>query len=98
MFSNLLQEHLKYATTAAVTYYEQHFGKIHPYMRSELEKWLSEAGDDLVMEAMKRAVDYHKLSWSYVKKILIRSIIFPLNSIYITFLNLYEPSLYISKI
>ncbi|WP_407270109.1 DnaD domain-containing protein [Radiobacillus sp. PE A8.2] len=58
-------------TTEAVTFYKQHFGEIHPYMRSELEKWLSEAGDDLVMEAMKRAVDYHKLSWSYVKKILI---------------------------
>ncbi|WP_407270048.1 DnaD domain-containing protein [Radiobacillus sp. PE A8.2] len=56
--------------TEAVTFYEQNFGKLQPYMRNELEKSITDVGEALVLEAMKRALDYNKISWGYVKKVL----------------------------
>ncbi|MRG86029.1 DnaD domain protein [Salinibacillus xinjiangensis] len=39
-------------------------------MLDELKNWISEFGDELVIEAMKKALERNKISWGYVKGIL----------------------------
>ncbi|MRG87645.1 DnaD domain protein [Salinibacillus xinjiangensis] len=39
-------------------------------MREELINWITKVGDELVIEAMKRALDRNKVSWGYVRGIL----------------------------
>ncbi|GAB4074306.1 hypothetical protein GCM10028778_18090 [Barrientosiimonas marina] len=56
--------------TTATDFYQQHFGIATPYIAQDIERWISDMGDPLVLDAMRRALEQNKLSWGYVKGIL----------------------------
>lgn len=50
---------------------ENGFGVIGGYISQKISKWCEDLSDELVLEAMKMAVERGAKSWSYVEKILI---------------------------
>lgn len=54
----------------AIAFFKENFGKISPYIRTELNQWVNDISESLVIAAMKRALDRGKASWGYVKGIL----------------------------
>lgn len=50
---------------------ENGFGTIGGYIAQKISRWCDDLSDDLVLEAMKIAVERGAKSWSYVEKILI---------------------------
>lgn len=54
----------------AIVFYQNNFGSITPYVSQDLLIWLQDLGDELVIEAMKRALERNKKNWGYVKSIL----------------------------
>ena len=74
---NLRTKELKRTTTTtreiisdAIVFYQENFGSITPHVSNDLLVWLDDLGDELVIEAMKRAVERNKKNWGYVKSIL----------------------------
>lgn len=53
------------------TFYKENFGKLLPEIERNIATWVDEVGEDLTLEAMKRAVERNILSWDYVKGILL---------------------------
>lgn len=58
------------AAAAAITLFNENFGKATPYIMTEMAKWAEAVGQSLVIAAMKRALDRGKGTWGYVKGIL----------------------------
>ncbi|MFD0954028.1 DnaD domain protein [Virgibacillus natechei] len=58
------------ATTGAIAFYQDNFGLISPYVADELINWVTDLGEPLILDAMKRALERGKASWGYVKGIL----------------------------
>lgn len=58
------------ATNDAIVFYQNNFGLIRPLIAEEMLDWINDLGDELVIEAMKRAIDRNKASWGYAKSIL----------------------------
>ena len=62
-------------TTKALLFYEENFlnegEKIRPLIKEELMNWVEQLGEDLVIEAMKRAIKLNASNWHYVEKILL---------------------------
>nr|WP_246187560.1 DnaD domain protein [Ornithinibacillus caprae] len=56
--------------TDAVTFYQDNFGDIREFVLEELLKWIEAVGEELVLEAMKRALENNKGNWGYVQAIL----------------------------
>nr|WP_239540114.1 DnaD domain protein [Salimicrobium jeotgali] len=54
----------------AVQFYQNNIGILHPHISNEIARWIAELGEDLTIEAMKRALERNKVSWGYVKSIL----------------------------
>lgn len=54
----------------AIVFYQENFGSITPHVSNDLLVWLDDLGDELVIEAMQRAVERNKRNWGYVKSIL----------------------------
>ena len=54
----------------AILFYEENFGLVSPFVAESLQDWTQELGEELVIEAMKRALERNVLSWAYVKSIL----------------------------
>lgn len=57
-------------TTDSFAFYQENFGTISPFVSAALINWGNDIGEDLVLDAMKRALDQGKGSWGYVKGIL----------------------------
>lgn len=51
-------------------FYQNNFGVINPFISQQMDEWCKDLGDDLVLEAMKRALSQNKRTWSYVNSIL----------------------------
>ena len=60
------------STTAvgAIDFFQKNIGKIGPYMKSDLIKWVNDVGEPLVIAAMKRTLERGKENWGYIKAIL----------------------------
>ncbi|SHG03933.1 DnaD domain-containing protein [Ornithinibacillus halophilus] len=58
------------ATSDAIVFYHENFGVIPPFVTEDLLKWVDDLGEDMVLEAMKRALERNKATWGYVKGIL----------------------------
>ncbi|MFP7170801.1 Lin1244/Lin1753 domain-containing protein [Terribacillus sp. 7520-G] len=54
----------------AAVFYQENIGIPTGHVAGELITFTADFGDDLVIEAMKRAVDQNKPSWGYTKRIL----------------------------
>ncbi|WP_174615160.1 DnaD domain-containing protein [Virgibacillus ihumii] len=54
----------------AIHFYQENFGMVSPYVTEDLTNWIQNAGEALVLHAMKQALDQGKANWSYVKGIL----------------------------
>lgn len=54
----------------AAVFYQENIGMPTGHVSGELIVFTEDLGDDLVIEAMKRAVDQNKPSWGYTKRIL----------------------------
>ncbi|SEQ47297.1 DnaD and phage-associated domain-containing protein [Virgibacillus subterraneus] len=58
------------ATTDVFVFYQENFGVINPFVSDALQNWLNDMGEDLVLDAMKRALVRGKGNWCYVQGIL----------------------------
>lgn len=54
----------------AIVFYQENFGMVSPFVSESLLDWTRTMGEELVIEAMKRALERDKKSWGYVKSIL----------------------------
>ncbi|MFD1608853.1 DnaD domain-containing protein [Oceanobacillus luteolus] len=54
----------------AIVFYQENFGLVGPFVAESLQDWIQTLGEELVIEAMKRALERNKTSWGYVKSIL----------------------------
>lgn len=52
------------------TFYQNNFGVINPFLADNITNWCKDLSDELVTEAMKRAISQNKRTWSYVTGIL----------------------------
>lgn len=58
------------AAVGAIDFFQKNIGKIGPYMKSDLIKWVNDVGEPLVIAAMKRTLERGKENWGYIKAIL----------------------------
>ncbi|MEN1968543.1 DnaD domain protein [Lentibacillus sp. N15] len=65
-----IQSQTTTAAEDAFVFYQNNFGEISPYVTDALLNWVRDVGEPLVLEAMRRAIERNKMSWSYVKGIL----------------------------
>ncbi|GGA65318.1 hypothetical protein GCM10008025_06460 [Ornithinibacillus halotolerans] len=56
--------------TDAVVFYQNNFGVVSPFVSEDILAWIADVGEELVIEAMKRALERGKSNWGYVKQIL----------------------------
>lgn len=55
----------------AFTFYQVNgFGKLTTYIKNKIEKWINQIGQELVIHAMKRAIENNVFRWSYVETTL----------------------------
>lgn len=52
------------------SFYQENFGFAGAYVQKNMQYWIQEKGEELVMYAMKRALEQNKATWGYVKGIL----------------------------
>lgn len=68
--NKMKQNNTATTTTDAATFFQGNFGAISPYVAMDLNDWLNNLGEPLVLHAMKRALERAKANWGYVKGIL----------------------------
>jgi DnaD/phage-associated family protein len=51
-------------------FYQQNFGQMGSFIMQDLAAWIDDLSEELVVEAMKRALEQNKKSWGYIKSIL----------------------------
>lgn len=51
-------------------FYQSNFGVMNPFLTEDMTNWCKELSDELVTEAMKRAISQNKRTWAYVTGIL----------------------------
>ncbi|MDA2461126.1 DnaD domain-containing protein [Bacillus cereus group sp. MYBK65-1] len=54
----------------AIDFYMKNFGHISPFMGEEINQWIDELNQSLIVEAMKITLENNKRNWSYTKGIL----------------------------
>lgn len=54
----------------ATLFYEQNIGLLSPFILEEIEEYQSQIPDDMIIEAIKRAVETGKRNWKYTKGII----------------------------
>ena len=57
-------------TSAAIQFYRQNFDASGSYLLNDISQWITNMGEALVLDAMKRALEQNKPNWRYVKGIL----------------------------
>jgi len=54
----------------AIVFYQNNLGVVRPAITEELLVFIKDFGDELVIEALKRAINRNKPNWGYAKSIL----------------------------
>ncbi len=67
---HILKENTDNTTTATVIFYQENFGNVKGHLKNELQAWEQKVGEELLLEAMKQAVESNIYKWNYVKGIL----------------------------
>ncbi|MBP1949358.1 DnaD domain-containing protein [Virgibacillus litoralis] len=57
-------------TSDAIQFYQENFGVASSYVSTDICHWINDLSEPLVLEAMKRALEQNKTTWSYVKGVL----------------------------
>lgn len=57
-------------TPDAIRFYQENIGMTSAYIAGDISSWISDMGDPLVLDALKRAVEQGKSTWRYAKGIL----------------------------
>ncbi|WP_303699929.1 DnaD domain-containing protein [Lentibacillus sp. CBA3610] len=57
-------------TSDAIRFYQENFGVVSSYVAEDITNWITDLGDPLILDAMKRALEQNKATWRYVKGIL----------------------------
>ncbi|WP_052360628.1 DnaD domain-containing protein [Oceanobacillus manasiensis] len=60
----------KQAYTAASHFYKTHFSDLTPYISKEIKEWTTAMNEEILLHAMKKALDQNKITWRYVRGIL----------------------------
>jgi DnaD/phage-associated family protein len=60
----------KYVGKDATDFYQQNFGMLSPFIIEDIQQWCNDLSDELVIEAMKIALQRNKHTWAYVRGIL----------------------------
>jgi len=63
------KEKLDVVVVNVYRFYEQNFGPMSPFIAECIEQWINDLGDEIVIEAMKRALKQQK-KWNYAEGIL----------------------------
>lgn len=58
------------STTDAIVFYQNNFGLISPAISEHILSWINDMGDEMVIEALDRALKRNKPSWGYAERIL----------------------------
>ncbi|MBO9129536.1 DnaD domain protein [Bacillus sp. 165] len=58
------------AAPLSISFYEKNFGKLTPFIREDIQAWVRELSDDLVVKAMQSALVHNCKNWTYVTHIL----------------------------
>ena len=64
------KEYISTTITDAVSFYLENFGQLAPITAEEIIAWINDTNEELVLHAMKIAIDRNNRSWGYVKGIL----------------------------
>ncbi|QDQ02316.1 DnaD domain protein [Lysinibacillus fusiformis] len=64
------QQDKKTVPTAEQFYVNNGFGRLNPYIAQKIVFWKNESNEDLVIFAMKTAIDNNVSKWSYVESVL----------------------------
>lgn len=64
------EEGLLVVENLAIDFYMKNFGFISPFMGEEINQWVDDLNQDLVVEAMKLTLQNNTRNWSYTKGIL----------------------------
>lgn len=62
--------HISNPAADIFTYYQNHFGVITPTMRDQINAYMDDMPEDLILYAMEKAVQMNKRNFAYVKGIL----------------------------
>lgn len=62
--------HQPTTTSDAIRFYQDNFGVASSYVTTDICHWTNDLSEPLVLEAMKRALEQNKTTWSYVKGVL----------------------------
>ncbi|MBM7577695.1 DnaD domain-containing protein [Jeotgalibacillus terrae] len=54
-----------------IRFYEQNIGPASPYLMTDILNWIDDLSPQLVIEAIKKALEANKRSWGYIKSILL---------------------------
>ncbi len=62
--------HQSTTTSDSIRFYQDNIGLDSSYVTTDICHWINDLSEPLVLEAMKRALEQNKTTWSYVKGIL----------------------------
>lgn len=54
----------------AIVFYQNNIGMLRPYTTDEILNWIEDTSDEIVIYALKMALEQNKPSWGYAKAIL----------------------------
>ncbi|WP_196493801.1 Lin1244/Lin1753 domain-containing protein [Ornithinibacillus caprae] len=57
-------------TSDAIVFYQQNIGMIKPSISDKILSWIKDVGDEMVIEAIDRALNRNKANWGYAESIL----------------------------
>ena len=60
----------EHSNSEVIRFYEKNFGQMPPHIHKEIVFYITDSGDEMVIEAMKRSLYRNKANWGYVKSIL----------------------------
>lgn len=63
------QENLNVVVVNPFSFYQENFGVISPFISDSIQNWIDDLGEEVVIEAMKRALKQQK-KWNYAEGIL----------------------------
>lgn len=66
----IVEEKEPTTTLDAIVFYQNNFGVLNPHLANEIINWIKDIGEEMVIEALSRALDRNKPNWGYAKSIL----------------------------
>lgn len=68
--NEIKEKNNKQANSTASHFYRTHFSELTPHISKEIKEWTTAMNEELVVHAMKKALEKNKITWRYVRGIL----------------------------